>query len=299
MRTHRTEHRVIRRAAAVALLAGIAAAATPLRAQEEEELPAYLADRGTGISTSLFGTYVRQGELLVYAFYEYTKNTFEEYKPSELGFVGDGEFAGRSVEEEHLLFLAYGFTDRLAVELEGSLYTTATLDKDPDDPSAVPQRLEESGLGEIEGQLRWRWKRETERRPELYSFLEVVFPVQSDDVLIGAQDWEFAAGFGAIRGYRWGTITGRLSVKHDAEDAAVEPGEYAFEYLKKVSPRWRLVGTLEGEDDEIAAIGEAQWFFSRHGFLKLNCGFGLTEKAPDIAPEVGVIFSFGSGRAAP
>jgi hypothetical protein len=276
---------------------GALAAAGPARAQDGEP-PAYLADRGTGISTSLFGTYVRQGELLVYAFYEYTKNTFEEYKPSELGFAGEQEFAGTSVEEEHLLFLAYGATDRLAVELEGSLYTTASLDKDPDDTTAVPERIEESGLGEIEGQIRYRWRPETARRPELYSFLEVVFPVQTDEVLIGVQDWEFGAGFGAIRGFRWGTITGRLSVKHDAEDAAVEPGEYAFEYLKRVSPRWRLVGTLEGEDDEVAAIGEAQWFF-RHGFLKLNCGFGLTEKAPDIAPEVGVIFSFGAGKAAP
>jgi hypothetical protein len=58
------------------------------------------------------------------------------------------------------------------------------------------------------------------------------------------------------------------------------------------------VGTLEGESDEISLIGEAQWFFSRRGFLKLNCGFGLTEKAPDIAPEVGVVFRFGGpGRA--
>jgi len=39
-------------------------------------------------------------------------------------------------------------------------------------------------------------------------------------------------------------------------------------------------------------IGEAQWFFSRVAVLKLNCGFGVTEKAPDIAPEVGVLFRF-------
>lgn len=298
MPTHRTENRVIGRALAAALVAGIAAIATPVAAQDEE-LPAYLADRGTGISTSLFGTYVREGELLVYGFYEYTKNTFEEYKPSELGFAGSDEFAGTSVEEEHLIFLAYGFTDRLMVELEGSLYTTATLDKDPADPSDVPPRLEESGLGEIEGQIRYRWRKETERRPELFSFLEVVFPIQDDEVLIGARDWEFGAGVGIIRGYRWGTITGRLSVKHDAEDAAVEPGEYAFEYLKRVSPRWRMVATLEGEDDEVSVIGEAQWFFARHGVLKLNSGFGLTEKAPDIAPEVGVAFSFGAGPMLP
>jgi hypothetical protein len=35
---------------------------------ESATLPGYLADRGTGVSTSIFGTYVRGGELLVYLF---------------------------------------------------------------------------------------------------------------------------------------------------------------------------------------------------------------------------------------
>jgi hypothetical protein len=30
----------------------------------------------------------------------------------------------------------------------------------------------------------------------------------------------------------------------------------------------------------------------RFAVLKLNSGFGLTQKAPDIAPEVGVLFRF-------
>lgn len=36
-----------------------------------EDLPFYLKDRGTGIPTSMFGTYVRKEEVLVYPFYEY------------------------------------------------------------------------------------------------------------------------------------------------------------------------------------------------------------------------------------
>jgi hypothetical protein len=35
-----------------------------------------------------------------------------------------------------------------------------------------------------------------------------------------------------------------------------------------------------------------EWQFSRIALLKLNCGLGLTENAPDIAPEVGVLFRF-------
>ncbi|MCI0527063.1 MAG: hypothetical protein L0Y56_06430, partial [Nitrospira sp.] len=191
----------------------------------EDELPIYLRDRGEGIPTSLFGTYIRKGELLVYPFYEYTTNGENEYKPSELGFVGNQDFLGKLTEHEALLFLSYGFTDWLAVELEAALYTTATLQKAPEDTSNVPNRLEESGLGDVEAQLRWRFFKENERRPELFGFFETTFPLQKDQVLIGTQDWEFALGLGVIKGYHWGTITARASVLHDRADKETEFGE--------------------------------------------------------------------------
>jgi hypothetical protein len=127
----------------------------------------------------------------------------------------------------------------------------------------------------------------------MYSFFEVTPPLQTGKILLGTQDWETSLGFGVIRGYRWGTITGRVAIAWDAADSKFDLGEYAFEYLKRISPRWRFVATLEGETDEVSLIGETQWFFSRVAVLKLNCGFGLTQKAPDFAPEVGVLFRFG------
>ncbi len=254
----------------------------------------WLADRGSGIPTSLFGTYITKGEFLVYPFYEYTKNTSEEYMPSELGadWSEPGEYMGTLVEHEYLLFLAYGISDMVHIELEGALYTKGTFTTAPDDPSGLPDQIVESGLGDVESQLRWRWNRETAKKPEYYSFFEVVFPLQPDNVVVGTSEWEFAGGFGVIKGLSWGTISGRVSLKYDQEDGQVEPGEFAFEYLKRVSPKWRMVGTLEGEDDELSLIGEAQWFVSQRIFFKFNCGFGLTDKAPNIAPEIGVLFSF-------
>lgn len=50
--------------------------------------------------------------------------------------------------------------------------------------------------------------------------------------------------------------------------------------------------TLEGEDDELSLITEAQWHLSGRLYVKLNNGLGLTEKAPDVAPEFGVMISF-------
>ena len=256
------------------------------------EPPPYLADRGMGISMSQFGTYVEPGQLLVYPFYEYTRTPRFEYHPSELGSVGEKDFLGRLVEKESLLYLAYGISPRLAVEFEGALHASTTFEKSPDDPSPLPARFSESGLGDVEGQLRWRWREETASRPELYSFLEVVFPLQRDRVLIGTQDWEGSLGFGALRGYSWGTVGGRVSVAWDAEDKRPEIGEYALEYIKRTSRRWRFVVLLEGESVEVSLIPEAQWTLSPHALLKLNCGFGLSEQSPDIAPEVGLMLRF-------
>lgn len=281
--------RAFRTAAVFLAAAWMAAAASPLPAADAG-LPEYLADRGRGIPTSLFGTYVEKGDLLIYPFYEWTKTSKFEYKPSELGFKGDEDFLGETIEQEYLLFFGYGFSDRVIGELEGAIYSTVDFDKAADDPSNVPSTIEESGLGDVDMQIRWRWNEESADHPEYYSFVEATPPLQHGDKLIGTQDWEGGFGFGVIRGFSWGTLNGRVSLAYDGEDGQVEPGEFGIEYLKRVSPAWRLVGTLEGESDEISLIGEAQLFFNPNVFLKLNCGFGLTEKAPDLAPEVGVMF---------
>ena len=266
--------------------------AAPLaQAQSRDEtLAPYLGDRGPGLPTSLFGTYVRRGELLVYSFYEYERNNAEEYHPSELGVPGETDYFGSLVSHEIDLFVGYGLTDRLALEFEGQLYTKADFKKAPNDPTAVPARLSESGLGEIEGQLRYRWAAETERRPELFSFAEVVFPLQRDKLLIGASDWVGALGFGAIKGWSWGTLTARASLSY--EEGGLQAGEYALEYLKRINPRWAVVCALEGAGEDLSAIGEVQWFFSPHARLKLNSGFGLSQKVPDFAPEIGIMLSY-------
>ena len=61
-----------------------------------------------------------------------------------------------------------------------------------------------------------------------------------------------------------------------------------------LSPRLRVYVGVEGTADEVEAIGELQLFFTPNVFLKLNNAFGVTSKAPDWAPEIGVVFSFPS-----
>lgn len=276
------------------VLFALAAVAAPLgMTADGEELPGYLRDRGTGIATSMFGTYVRPGELLVYPFVEWYYDSDLEYKPSEFGYGLDEDFRGKYTATEGLLFLSYGFSRKLAVELEAA-YISATQEKSPSDPTAMPDEVKESGLGDVEGQIRWRWLEETPGRPEWFSYFETVFPLQKDKDLIGTADWEWKLGVGATRGYRWGTMTIRVAIEYSREEGKFEAGEYAIEYLKRLSPKWRVVGVIEGNQiDEVSLITEVQWHFHPRIFLKVNNGWGLTTNATDMAPEVGIMFSFG------
>jgi hypothetical protein len=125
--------------------------------------------------------YVREKEFLFYPFYEYTHFSDFEYKPRELGFRGDHDFFGKAVEHEFLVFFSYGLSTSLMVEFESAVYSTVTFDKASDDPSAVPNRLRESGLGDTEAQIRWRWLTEAAVRPEMLFFFKTVFPLQHNN----------------------------------------------------------------------------------------------------------------------
>jgi len=273
------------RAFALAVLMTTAAFAQPTEP--------WLADRGPGVPISMFGTYIRPGELLAYPFFEYYKDKDFEYKPAELGFGVDEDFRGKYRAREVLLQVAYGFTDRLAVEFEAA-HIKARLEKSPDDPSSLPPVIEESGIGDIEAGLRYCWLKETAATPEIFSYYEIVFPHHKEKLLIGTADAEHQLGAGAIKGFHWGTMTLRGSIESAGD--GVEAGEFGIEYLKRVSDRVRLFTAIEGVQDEIEWIAEMQLRVRPGVTLKLNNAVGITSKATDWAPEIGVIFSFGGDR---
>jgi len=237
----------------------------------------------------MFGTSVSARELLFYPFFEYYHDRNAEYSPEELGYGLDQDFRGKYRASEGLIFLGYGVSDRLALELEAAVIT-AQQDKAPEDPSDMPAQLKESGLGDVESEIRWRWNHESDRSPEVFSYFETTFPLQKAKKLIGTPDWEFKLGTGVVRGFRWGTTTARVSVEYDESSLAL--GEMAVEYLKRVSPTVRLFAGVEAEQDEVELITEAQWFLRPNLFLKLNNSFGMSSKATDWAPEIGLMFSF-------
>ena len=268
------------------LVAGVAA---PVRAQE----PAYLADRGDGIRTSLLATYIRPKEFVFYPFYEYTRKKNFEYKASDLGFVGSTDFdGGRLTEREFLVYFGYAFNESLMIEFESALHNKAEFRKAANDTTGVPAQINESGLGDTEAQIRWRFAKETETRPDVTFFFETVFPLQKNKKLIGTQDWDFVTGTVVSKGYSFGTLSLRASVAYDRADRQVRLGEYAIDYLKKLSPAWRVALTLEGVSTDLSVIGEVQYELSKNATLKLNSGFGITKKDRALAPEIGVLFRF-------
>ncbi len=86
--------------------------ALPASASDADEgtIP-QLQDRGPGVPTSLFGTYIESGQWILYPFYEYYRNKDEEYEPRELGypspgFAGKEEYFGKFTQHEGVLFWA-------------------------------------------------------------------------------------------------------------------------------------------------------------------------------------------------
>jgi hypothetical protein len=266
-------------------------AAAPASAQPDASLPVYLRDRGTGVPTSMFGTYIRGGEAILYPFFEYYRDRNLEYSPSEFGVNLVQDFRGRYRAKEGVFLFAYGLTDDLAMEVEAAVIS-ASLVKSPADLSAMPSRIDESGLGDVEGQLRWRWRRETAERPELFSYVEIVLPHHEHKPLIGLAGVEVKVGTGLVRGFDWGTVSMRAALEYaSASPSPFDIGEYGVDYLKRLSPAWRVLVGIEGTQDEVSLITEAQWHFHPRAFIKINNGLGLTSKATDWAPEIGILFT--------
>ena len=278
---------MVRRFIAAATLAALAASAAAA------DQSGYLRDRGDGVATSLFGTYIESGQWLLYPFYEYEKTSGYEYQGRELGLSNDAtDYLGRYQLNEALLFVAYGLSRDLALEFETAVHEDATLRRAPGDTtSGMPPRMRESGWGETEANLRWRLMHESDGRPELFTYLNVDIPLQRSRHLIGTADWASEVGVGLVKGFGFGTLTPRIGFAYDGADRKFELGEWAIEYLRRASDHWRWVAALEGASDEVSAIGELQWRLGPHAMVKFNSGFGLTRKAPDIAPEIGVIFT--------
>lgn len=278
---------------ALKLLPALVLLATlPALRANADDLPPYLRDRGTGQRTSMFGSYVEKKQLLIYTFYEYYYDNNLQYSPSEYGQTSTTDYEAKYRANEGLIFMSYGFTDRLNVEVEASVIS-AEFTKDPNDVTGTPEKIKESGLGDVEGQITYTWLKETQSRPEIYTFVEAVVPHSKEKVLIGTEDWEFAFAAGGAKGFGFGTIVASIGAEYQkASETPWDLGETELGWLRRLSPKWRVyVGLEGGGTDELSLITEAQRKLAPYATLKMNLGIGITSNTTDWAPEVGIMFS--------
>jgi hypothetical protein len=200
------------------------------------------------------------------------------------------DYRGRYRASEGILFFGYGVAPDVVVEFEAAVISAELRTSASDTSSGRVPEVRESGLGDVEGQIRWRFQRESATRPEFFTYVGAVLPLQKSKHIIGTQEWEFFFGVGLTRGFRWGTLTVRTAAEY--ADKQFDAGEYAVEYMRQVSRAWRVIAGIEGSQvDEISLLTEIQWHAGRHVIVKLNNALGLTENATDVAPEVGVMFA--------
>jgi hypothetical protein len=281
-------------ASLLALVAGSTVLPVAVRAQADT-LPVRSRDRGSGVPASLFGTYIRRGQLLVYPFFEYTQDNDREYKPEDFGAGPDVDFRGRFRGTSSQLFLGYGVNDWLALEFEAA-YLTAKLEKSPGDTFPTPATTKQSGISDIEAQVRARLVRETSGRPEVFGFVELVARTQRGKLLIEEAYWDAKPGIGFVRGFGWGTVTMRIAAEYNHAEHKSDLGEFAIEYLKRVSSAGHLYLAVEGGEggslDEWDLISGVRWRIADSVYVKLDNALGISSKATDWAPQIGVMFSF-------
>lgn len=277
----------------LAVCSGVGSALRPAPAlAQADSLPAYARDRGSGVPASIFGTYLRRRELVIYPFFEYTLDNNREYQPQQTGVGPDVNFRGRFRGTSSQVFVGYGVTEWLALELEGA-YVSARLEKSPNDTFVTAAITRQSGLTDLEGQVRARLVRETTGHPELFGFVELVARSQRGKVLIEEANWDAKPGIGLVRGFGFGTVTVRIAAEYNRADHHPDLGEFAVEYLKRLSPSAHLYLGFEGGEsgtfDEWDLITGIRWRLTTSVDLKLDNALGISSKATDWAPQVGLM----------
>ncbi len=268
--------------------------AAPALAQETPVARSF-ADRGTGIPASLFGTYIEQGRLMLYRSSKYLRDADHQYQPTEFGAGPDVDIRARLRSWSAQLWVGYGVTNWLAVEMEAA-YVHARLDRAPGDtfPTGLPR--EESGIADIEGQFRTRLRTESRRTPELFAYAEVVIPTQTRSVLVGEPDFDIKPGIGFVKGTGVGTVQGRLGLEYNHRESKLDFGEVSLEWIRRFSPAVRTHIILEGGETGALAIWEQipgiLVTLTRRESLKFDSQIGLSSKSPDWVLQGGLMIAF-------
>lgn len=200
------------------------------------------------------------------------------------------EYTAGLTDQDVLLFMTYGLGNRLAADIN-----TAVWHK----PSFGPTRhrlLTDRRLPQQTFALQWHTDRFQDRRnrADLMGYLETVLAVDQPLASSSCHDCEFTLALGMVWGYRWSTISGRVSTDAASSDAAEtdHSPSYGFQFLHDASPRWRYVLAVGHEKDTLDVIGEAQWRIRPDAYVSLTTGFSDLDSSAASNSDLKLHFSF-------
>jgi len=246
-----------------------------------------------GVRSSMFETYVRPHQWLMFPHFAYTTDHNIDYTPADFGYGADtSALQGRFRSTEAQLLIAYGLTDWLALEAEGS-HITATFDKSSRDTSAAPARIHESGFADWAVQARMRLARQHGRWPQVFAAFELLPPTQRGKKLIGDLHWNLKGEIGLAREYGWGAMSARTTIEYNRGDHHWDLGETSLEYMRQVSSAGRLLFAIEGGEggalDEWVFVSAGRWRIGDGLFIKFANSFGLQGKSTDWETQLGMM----------
>src|SRR6267378_2648627 len=253
--------------ATFALVLGITTTAV---ATQQDSVPPNLRDRGRGVRTSEFQTYIERHHVLVLPSVAHVRDHNLEYNPLDWGYGNQTDLRGT-------------FRN-----------SSARFERSSRDTTATPARIRESGVGDFAGQVRVRFAPERGRRPEIWGSVEVIPANLKRKVLIGDKLTDVKSEIGLTRGFHFGTMTLRTTVEYNHGDHHWDLGETSLEYLRRLSPAWRILLAIEGGEtgapDEWVFVTAGQWRIANGCYLKLANAVGLMSKSTDWEPQVGILW---------
>ena len=241
-------------------------------------------DRGEGLPLSMFGTYIRSGQLVVMPVLRKCTATTTSVRSGELGSRARPSCAGASTRT-NVSCSSLRVLENIAAEFEIA-GISASLDKSPLDDSALPPRLEHRALATSRA-APLAMEEGIRHAAGAVQLLRDRVSRAAVEALIGTPDWELKFGFGLTRGLRWGTISARRSLGMPTAPGSWESTRSSAE--ARVEPAAALRRSRRQRGRARADHG-SQILLTTRIVLKLNNSFGLTSKATDWAPEIGVMF---------
>jgi hypothetical protein len=200
------------------------------------------------------------------------------------------EYATDLTDQDVLLFMTYGLGSRLAADIDATMWQNPSFS--PDQHWLLTNRR----APQQTFALQWRTERFQDRRNRVHmmGYLETVLPVDQPLASSSCHDCEFTLALGMVWGYRWSTISGRMSTDTVSSDAADtdHSSNYGFQFLHDASPRWRYLLAVGREQDTLDVVGEALWRIRPDAYVSLTTGISDVNASAASNSDLKLYFSF-------